>query len=128
MIPEVFTPLQHIVLSPPWDDLRWILSSIQDVTINIVGFIPFGFLCAAFLCKVKRRSKIAPYLYTALIGLGFSLAIELLQVYLPTPYSELSDVICNVTGTIIGLAIFHKAVFIASDNSQSEIIKKQSYI
>ncbi|MGO9138339.1 MAG: LamG-like jellyroll fold domain-containing protein [Syntrophales bacterium] len=28
MIPEVFTPLQHIVLSPPWDDLRWNLSSI----------------------------------------------------------------------------------------------------
>ncbi|MGO9138338.1 MAG: VanZ family protein [Syntrophales bacterium] len=95
---------------------------------NIVGFILFGFFCAASLCKVKRRSKSALYLNTALIGLGFSLAIELLQVYLPTRYSELSDVICNVTETIIGLAIFHKAVFISSDNSQTEITKKQSYI
>jgi hypothetical protein len=117
-IPEVFTPLRHIVLSPPWHDLRWNLSSIQDVAMNIVGFIPFGFFCAAFLCKMKRRSKSALYLHTALVGLGFSLAIELLQVYLPARYSELTDVICNVIGTIIGIAIFHKAIFISPDNSQ----------
>jgi VanZ family protein len=110
-IPEVFTPLRHIVLSPPWHDLRWDLSSIQDVTTNIVGFIPFGFFCAAFLCKVKRRGKSAIYLNAALIGLGFSLAIELLQVYIPTRYSQLTDVICNLTGTIIGIAVFYKTVF-----------------
>ena len=74
-IQEVFTPLRHIVLSPPWRDLRWDRSSIQDVTMNIIGFIPFGFFCAAFLCKVKRRGKCAAYLNTALVGLGFSLAI-----------------------------------------------------
>ena len=117
-IPEVFTPLRHIVLSPPWHDLRWNLSQIQDVAINIVGFIPFGFFCAAFLYKVKRRSKSALYLYTALIGLGFSLVIEVLQVYLPTRYSELIDVICNVIGTIAGLVIFHKVIFFPIDSSQ----------
>ena len=110
-ISEVFTPLQHVVLSAPWRDLRWDRSSIEDVTMNIVGFIPFGFFCAAFLRKVQRRSKIALYLYTALIGLAFSLAIELMQVYIPTRYSQSTDVICNVMGTITGLAIFHKAIF-----------------
>ena len=120
-IPEAFAPLRHIVLSPPWHDLRWDRSSIQDVTTNIVGFIPFGFFCAAFLCKVKRRGKSAIYLNTALIGLGFSLAIELLQVYIPTRYSQSIDVICNVIGTIIGLVIFHKMVFATSNTARGAL-------
>ena len=116
-IPEAFTPLRHIVLSAPWRDLRWDRSSIQDVTMNIVGFIPFGFFCSAFLCKVKRGGKSAVYLNAAVIGLAFSLAIELLQVYIPTRYSQSMDVICNVMGTIIGLAIFHKAILFSSGNT-----------
>jgi len=111
MIPETFTPLRRIVLSSPQDDFRWNLSYFRDVTINIVGFIPFGFFCAAFLCRVKRLRISTIYLTVAIVGLGFSLAIELIQAYIPTRYSDLTDVICNILGTIMGLIIFHKAVF-----------------
>ena len=117
LIPEVFTPLQRIVLSPPWNDFRWDRSSLQDITINIVGFIPFGFFFAAFLGKMKQLRKSTLYLTTALIGFAFSLGIELLQVYIPTRYSQLTDVICNVIGTIVGMVLFHKTVFPASEDT-----------
>ena len=117
LIPEVFKPLQRIVLSPPWHDFHWDRPSLQDITINIIGFIPFGFFCAAFLGKMKRLRKSTLYLTTAIIGLGFSLAIELLQVYLPTRHSQLTDVICNVIGTIMGLVLFHKTVFPSSEDT-----------
>ena len=121
LIPEIFTPLRRIVLSPPWNDFRWDKSSLQDITINITGFIPFGFFCAAFLCKMRQFRKSTLYLTTALIGLGFSLAIELLQVYLPTRHSQLTDVICNVIGTVMGLVLFHKTVFPASEDTRGSI-------
>jgi hypothetical protein len=43
MIPEVFAPLQRIVLISPWLDFEWSLVYFQDVAVNIIGFMPFGF-------------------------------------------------------------------------------------
>jgi VanZ family protein len=56
---------------------------------------------------------------TVLLGFVFSLAIELLQVYLPTRDSSLLDLICNVVGTLIGVIIFH-TILSASQVSQRE--------
>ncbi|MEN6321010.1 MAG: VanZ family protein [Syntrophaceae bacterium] len=113
-IPEVFKPLRRTILSAPWVPFNWDRSSLQDISINIVGFVPFGFFCAIFLCKKKLR-KNNIYLTSILFGLGFSLAIELLQVYLPTRHSQLMDVICNLMGTIIGLIIFDKTFLSSLD-------------
>ena len=44
-----------------------------------------------------------------LLGAGISLFIELLQVYLPTRDSSLTDVITNVLGTYIGARLFQEA-------------------
>jgi len=106
-IPEVFKPLSRNILSTQWIPFNWDRSALQDISINIVGFVPFGFICAAFLIKTKRLRKSILFLATALIGLGFSMVIELVQVYLPTRDSSLTDVICNTLGTITGLILFH---------------------
>jgi hypothetical protein len=107
MIPEVFTPLQRIVLISPWLDFEWSLNYFQDIAVNIIGFMPFGFFCAAFLFKAGRFRRKNIYWITALLGLGFGLAIELSQVYLPTRNSQLMDVIDNFAGTVLGLILFH---------------------
>jgi glycopeptide antibiotics resistance protein len=83
----------------------------MDVAINVAGFIPFGFFCAGFLVKICRFKISANYMITALLGFGLSLAIELMQVYLPTRDSSLTDVICNVLGTIMGLILYQTTVF-----------------
>lgn len=109
VIPEIFEPVKLTVLSIPWhyDDFQWNRSFFQDVSINIVGFIPFGFFCAGMLLNTRRFWIAAVYMITLLSGFGLSLAIELLQSYLPTRDSSLVDLICNVAGTIMGVIIFH---------------------
>ncbi|MCX5842713.1 MAG: VanZ family protein [Deltaproteobacteria bacterium] len=120
-IPEIFTPVKMTVLSTPWrhDDFQWNRSYFQDVTINIVGFIPFGFFCAGLLIKARGFRMSAMYMITILVGFVFSLAIELLQVYLPTRDSSLLDLICNVVGTLLGVIVFH-TILSASHVSQRE--------
>lgn len=112
VIPEIFEPVKLSVLSVPWryDDFQLNRSFFQDVTINIVGFIPFGFFFAGVLLKTRRFRISVVYMTTVLLGFGFSLAIELLQVYLPTRDSSLTDLICNVMGTSIGVIVFHSIV------------------
>ena len=111
MIPEIFKPVKLNVLHfPLHDDFQWNRSFFQDITINIIGFIPFGFFCAGLLIKTRGFTMSAIYMITVLFGIVFSLAIELLQVYLPTRDSSLLDLICNVVGTIMGLIVFHATV------------------
>jgi glycopeptide antibiotics resistance protein len=108
------------VLHFPWhDDFQWNRSFFQDVSVNIVGFIPFGFFCAGLLIKARRFRMSAIYLMTILFGFAFSLSIELLQVYLPTRDSSLLDLTCNVAGTLIGVIIFH-TILSASQVPQRE--------
>ena len=76
-----------------------------DILENIVGFVPLGFLfCACF-------SAIRPGIRAAFIavaaGITVSLIIETLQVYLPTRDSDLTDVITNALGTVIGALLFY---------------------
>lgn len=113
VIPEIFKPVKLTVLSVPWrhDDFQWNRSFFQDVAINIIGFIPFGFFCTGLMVKSRRFKISSIYMITIFLGFGLSLAIELLQVYLPTRDSSLTDLICNVVGTIIGLILFQKTDF-----------------
>lgn len=120
-MPEVFKPLRRSVLSAPWIPFNWDRSSLQDISINIVGFVPFGFIFAVFLCKMKHLRKSTLYLTTILIGLAFSLAIELIQVYLPSRDSSLTDVICNTIGTIVGLILFITTVYSMPKSRKSEL-------
>ena len=114
-MPEIFKPVKLTVLHFSWNDFQWNRPFIQDVMINIVGFIPFGFFCAGLLVKTHRFKISANYMITILLGFGLSLAIELMQVYLPTRDSSLTDVICNVLGTIIGLILYQTTIFSSFD-------------
>ncbi len=105
-IPERFTPLHRKILSPPWPEFPWNVSSVQDITINVLGFIPFGFTFSALFRKTAPQRRPMSYIIPAILGMGISLAIELIQAYLPTRDSSLTDVVMNSAGTIIGVVIF----------------------
>jgi hypothetical protein len=106
IIPEMFKPVKRRILDPPWRDFRLNSSFVWDVIVNIAGFVPLGFFFAIFVRRTMHLRSRRLYTRIATLGFGLSLAIELLQVYLPTRYSQLSDVFCNVTGTMLGLIMF----------------------
>jgi hypothetical protein len=110
-VPRFFTMLKlHILTLPDKIQMR-AKGSMQDYIVNFFGFIPFGFLLALLLyLKIfKRITAIA--LATGIAGF-FSLFIELVQVFIPTRDSQLSDLFLNILGALFGalaiLLVFRK--------------------
>jgi len=106
-IPVLFRPVKKIILELPWQDFRWNWSFVQDTIVNLLGFIPLGFFFTAFLLKASNWKKKIIYIGVAATGFSISLTIELSQIYLPSRYSQLGDVICNSVGTVLGILILH---------------------
>ena len=107
-IPPRFKVLKKTILVPPWKDFSFTRSYLLDIVTNILGFIPFGFFFSAYLRMRKPRSNLQLLLISILFAGCMSLSIELIQVYLPTRNSQLTDVITNIFGTGIGVGIFFK--------------------
>jgi len=108
LIPSRFEVLQKTILAPPWKGFRLNRSFLKDILTNILGFIPLGFFFSAYLWIRKSRSIYQLLFLSVLFAGSTSLAIELLQVYLPTRSSQLIDVITNILGTVIGVILFLK--------------------
>jgi VanZ family protein len=109
LIPSRFKVLKKTILVPPWEDFRFTRSYLMDVLTNILGFIPFGFFFSAYLWLRKPSSIYRILLISGLVAGCISLSIELIQVYLPTRSSQLTDVITNILGTAIGVGLFFKS-------------------
>ncbi|OHE21917.1 MAG: hypothetical protein A2X92_00775 [Syntrophus sp. GWC2_56_31] len=105
-IPEVFEPVQRRFLASLRQGFRWNYSYVQDVIINVIGFIPFGFSLSALLLKTIRPRRLSTCFAVVVLGVGLSLAIEVSQAYLPSRDSSMTDVVMNAIGTILGVAIY----------------------
>jgi hypothetical protein len=106
LIPPVFRPPVKTILVPPWRDFQFNRAYLEDVLVNLAGFVPFGFFVSALLINVGPLTRRKALAATVLAGALLSLSIELAQVYLPTRDSQLSDVIDNTLGTVIGVMLF----------------------
>lgn len=79
--------------------------SASDVTVNLLGFVPFGFLVYLRLVAAGKSSAWRSFFFTTAVGFGASLAIELTQVWLPGRDSSLLDLTTNTLGSAIGAAM-----------------------
>jgi hypothetical protein len=102
-IPARYQVIDHISLEPFWAEFSLTRSYGKAALKNIVGFVPFGFCFYAYLAtfQLKRPASV-----TVAVGATISLAIELLQAYLPTRDSGTTDIITNTLGTGIGVALY----------------------
>ena len=73
---------------------------VDDVLINIAGFVPLGMILYAYLSMTRVRPR--AILVATLIGCVLSLTIEILQAYIPARISGTTDIITNTTGTALG--------------------------
>jgi hypothetical protein len=105
-IPERYMVLQPPIMDPIWRAFEWKLWFLEDVAINVIGFVPFGFfVCGWFYMSGFRK----PTLSAVLAGTAVSLLIELTQTQLPTRDSSMCDLIMNAAGSILGAALYGRA-------------------
>ena len=79
--------------------------SFSDVTINVLGFIPLGYLMMSYLLSSDRTPKKVPVICLAISAcIGVSLLIELSQSYLPGRTSSVVDLMSNGVGATGGVA------------------------
>jgi hypothetical protein len=104
-IPERYAIVHEKFLEPLWEEFRpasW--SYWKDVGINIGGFIPLGFFFCAYLTMTTQTSR--PAIATIILGAAVSLTIEVLQSFLPTRDSGMTDLITNTLGTSLGVILY----------------------
>lgn len=79
--------------------IRWY--QLNDATLNIIMFIPFGFFIPWCIKRLQNHSFL-------IVGLGFicSSLIELTQHYTLRGSFETSDILCNTIGCFIGVCIY----------------------
>lgn len=85
-----------------------------EFKLNILCFIPFGFLCPIISRTYERIKKVA------LLGLGLSLLIEISQLFTLYRATDINDLIANVLGTIIGCLSFKLIVKLRIIKSNSK--------
>jgi hypothetical protein len=103
-IPERYFVLHAPFLEPPWDEFDPSWSYCKNVLINIGGFVPLGFFFCAYFTSMRGLDR--PVLATIVLGGVVSFTIEVLQAFLPTRDSGLTDIITNTLGTGIGAMLY----------------------
>jgi len=83
-----------------------VVALIMPMILNILLFLPWGFLMFVLLDKVERPTN-QSYLLTILFGLTFSLVVEAWQYFLPTRVTDINDVIWNGVGAFLGAILGH---------------------
>ncbi len=108
LIPERYVVLQKRVLELPWgpDPIEW--SDLDDIAINILGFMPFGFIVYRYRRLAKPDDRGWNIVCAVCAGVAISLAIELTQVWLPNRTSSATDLVTNTLGTFLGVLLARK--------------------
>jgi VanZ like family/Concanavalin A-like lectin/glucanases superfamily len=107
--PDLYIPAHYLIvgqtlLEVPWKEYHPGWGYYKDVLINIGGFIPLGFVFCAYFSSALHLKR--PQSITIFLGFAVSLTIEVLQGFIPTRASGLTDVVTNTLGTAIGAMVF----------------------
>jgi hypothetical protein len=84
---------------------------VQDCLLNVVGFMPLGFALSATLVRFRGKSDLRVILQTVFFCFLVSLFIEVVQAWMPSRNSSLSDLILNTCGALLGSIICRRVFY-----------------
>ncbi len=105
MIPAKLEIKKQVFLARPSKNVEQ-----TDVILNIILFIPLGFLFHVGL-RNRYGSSLKVAVFALILGTLFSLSIESLQYWELTRYSQMSDVFSNMFGAALGIMVDKLRVF-----------------
>jgi VanZ family protein len=103
--PDLIIPTNYKIpepgfLVPFWKEYTPTGAYAKDLAINVFGFVPLGLCFAALFAWTSGRRR--SWRYVVVLGFFVSLAIELIQAFMPTRFSGTTDLITNTAGTALG--------------------------
>ena len=105
-IPSSMQILEKKFLSLTRDGLGFDSGFIQDIILNLVGFIPFGFVLIATFVKAGFTFKKHGVIIVIALCFIVSLIIEIVQAWMPSRSSHFLDLVLNTLGAFIGVIIY----------------------
>jgi len=102
-------------------------SNLSDRLVNVLLFLPLGFGFTGLL-QTKRLGTTAKLATVLIVSAGLSFTIEVLQVFLPSRASSLSDIVTNSLGGFLGFLCFHLWRFQILSSLLALIEKSKDYL
>ena len=108
-------PWSDYVGHPHWDHVQWIpfldySSTPTDVALNILLFVPFGFLFMWAGYPSAKRSVSA-----VLMSAALSISVEFFQVFCHNRIPSATDVVTNVIGAAAGVFLCWRGDFLSRE-------------
>lgn len=108
-------PFTNFVGHSHWEHIQWLPTAdtfrsrrfLFDIVANMALFLPLGYLLDRSLTTTTARRSL--FLTAGVAGL-LSLSMEWFQVYCHNRYPSPTDVVSNVTGSLIGAFLCQKMV------------------
>jgi len=101
-IPTSFLILEKRFLSPPWRYFKANKSFLMDFIVNLLGFIPLGFILCALCIQSRGIFQKKAILFSLILCFLISLCIEIAQAWIPSRSSLALDIILNTISALIG--------------------------
>lgn len=105
-IPQRFKILKREMLDASWREIRLNSSFIQDVFLNIAGFLPLGFLLNAMFAGLEGAVRKHGALMSVMVCFVLSLSIEIVQAWMPLRSSQTLDLLMNTLGAFLGVMAY----------------------
>jgi glycopeptide antibiotics resistance protein len=103
--------LEKIILSPPWTGWELNKNCFIAIIVNFIGFISLGFALSDALIEINGTSKKPDVLMTVALCFIISLAIEIIQAWMPSRISSMLDLMSNTSGALTGVLIYSISKF-----------------
>ena len=114
-IPARMRIFKRRILSPEWSEFKLNKSMNEDNIMNLLGFIPLGFILAATMLKLGGFFEKHYFLAAVSFCFIVSMIIEFVQAWIPSRISSMLDLILNTLGALIGVIILRSLLVMMAD-------------